>query len=168
MKPVCPCKGHQPFDVSTIVSVSGAPCSCRTGSLEAVPLCITQQQRDPASSGRLNTDLGFLLTAVNTPVEHILALVKVGNCRSQQQMLSKPVFPIPCSLFLPPDRQLAFAARLCSTVQIVRASSCQYVYVLQHASMSCHAVNLVCCGQRAEWRHVSTRIFWCHLTVDQE
>eukprot|EP00891_Asterochloris_glomerata_P002188 jgi/Astpho2/2188/fgenesh1_pg.00040_%23_36_t len=50
--------------------------SLMTGSLEAVPLCITQQQRDPASSGRLNTDLGFLLTAVNTPVAHILALVK--------------------------------------------------------------------------------------------
>ena len=58
-----------------------------------MPLCITQQQRDPASSGRLNTDLGFLLTAVNTPVERILALVKVGKGRVQQPVLSKPIFP---------------------------------------------------------------------------
>ena len=74
------CKDQQLSDLSTTDSASRVPCSCRTGSLEAVPLCITQQQRDPASSGRLNTDLGFLLTAVNTPVEHILALVKVGKC----------------------------------------------------------------------------------------
>lgn len=105
-----------------------------------MPLCITQQQRDPASSGRLNTDLGFLLTAVNTPVAHILAFVKVGKCRVQQQMLSKPVSP-------PVDDQLAFAACLCLTAQDMRASSCMYVRVLQQISMSCS--HYLCCGSRA-------------------